>query len=174
MPQKKNPDPVEIVRGKTGGVLGELVNVMSTLKGLPLGYNRDLQETKPPVIKVAKELSAALQVMSIAIDNMTVCADKMLDAASDPGMMSTDLVEFLVENGCPFRQAHEAVSSLVASASTKSVPLSQLTLSDFQQFAPQFTEKVFELFDPRGSVAAKRSDGSTAPEGVKAALKSIK
>lgn len=170
MPQKKNPDPIELVRGKAGGMLGELVNVMTTLKGLPLGYNRDLQETKPPAIKASQDLSGALKVMSIAIDNMSVCPDYMLAAASDPGMMSTDLVEFLVENGCAFRQAHEAVSSLVAFAHKNGVLLSKLSLADFQSFAPQFTESVFSLFDPKGSVKAKRSVGSTAPDGVKSAL----
>jgi argininosuccinate lyase len=173
MPQKKNPDPVELVRGKTGSMLGELINVMTTLKGLPLGYNRDLQETKPPAIKVGKDLCSALQVMAIALAHMTVCQDKMLAAAGDPGMMSTDLVEFLVEKGCPFRFAHESVSSLVAFAQKKNVLLSELSLADFQSFAPQFTEKVFDLFDPRGSVKAKRSSGSTAPASVKLALEQV-
>ncbi|MDR3612145.1 MAG: argininosuccinate lyase [Candidatus Obscuribacterales bacterium] len=174
MPQKKNPDPVELVRGKAGGMLGELINVMTTLKGLPLGYNRDLQETKPPAIKVGKDLCLALKVMAVVVDNMSVCPDQMLEAASDPGMMSTDLVEFLVEKGCPFRQAHEAVSSLVAYAQKKNLLLSQLSLADFQSFAPQFTETVFVLFDPLGSVKAKRSGGSTAPASVKSALEKVK
>jgi argininosuccinate lyase len=154
--------------------MGELINVMTTLKGLPLGYNRDLQETKPPAIKVGKDLRLALKVMAVVVDNMSVCPDKMLDAACDPGMMSTDLVEFLVEKGCPFREAHEAVSGLVVFAQKKNVQLSQLSLADFQSFAPQFTQTVFELFDPLGSVKAKRSSGSTAPGSVKSALEKVK
>jgi argininosuccinate lyase len=170
MPQKKNPDPVELVRGKTGSVFGELINVLTTLKGLPLGYNRDLQETKPPAIRVAKELCGALKVMAIAVNNMTVCSETTLSAASDPGMMSTDLVEYLVEKGVPFRQAHEKVSQLVALAKETNVLLSKLPLEEFQKLAPEFTEDVYALFDPTGSVSAKKSLGSTGPELVKAAL----
>jgi argininosuccinate lyase len=170
MPQKKNPDPVELVRGKTGTVFGELINVLTTLKGLPLGYNRDLQETKPPAIRVAKELCGALQVMAVAVNNMTVCAETTLNAASDPEMMSTDLVEYLVQKGVPFRQAHEKVSQLVALAKETDVLLSKLPLEEFQKLAPEFLEDVFALFDPTGSVAAKSSQGSTGPELVKTAL----
>ena len=170
MPQKKNPDPVELVRGKTGTMLGELVNVLTTLKGLPLGYNRDLQETKPPAIRVTRELCGALKVMAIAVDNMSVCAETTLKAASDPGMMSTDLVEYLVQKGVPFRQAHEKVSQLVAFAKDSNLLLSKLSLQDFQKLEPAFAEDVFELFDPTGSVSAKCSQGSTGPKLVTAAL----
>jgi argininosuccinate lyase len=170
MPQKKNPDPVELVRGKTGSVFGELINVLTTLKGLPLGYNRDLQETKPPAIRVARELCGALKVMAIAINNMTVCVETTLDAASDPGMMSTDLVEYLVQKGVPFRQAHEKISQLVALAKETNVLLSKLPLDEFQKLAPEFSEDVYALFDPTGSVSAKKSLGSTGPDLVKAAL----
>ena len=170
MPQKKNPDPVELVRGKTGSVFGELINVLTTLKGLPLGYNRDLQETKPPAIRVAKELCGALKVMAIALDNMTVNPETTLQAASDPGMMTTDLVEYLVCKEVPFRQAHEKVSQLVAFAREANKPLSELSLQEFQSFAPEFTDEVFALFDPVGSVAAKCSHGSTSPRQVAIAL----
>ena len=167
MPQKKNPDPVEIVRGKAGGMLGELVNVLATLKGLPLGYNRDLQETKPPAIKVAKELSGSISVMIVAIENMTVNAEATLKAASDPDMITTDLVEYLVNKGVPFRQAHEEVSALVAHARELQVPLSQFTLTKLQHFSDKFEEDTLNLFDPLASVQAKSSKGSTGVALVK-------
>ena len=99
MPQKKNPDPIELVRGKTGAVFGELINILTTLKGLPLGYNRDLQETKPPAIKVSKDLCAALGTIAVVLANLTVNEAAMLEAASDPDMITTDLVEYLVLKG---------------------------------------------------------------------------
>ena len=99
MPQKKNPDPVELVRGKAGSLFGELINLLTTLKALPLGYNRDLQETKPPAIHAAKVLSGSLAVMAVAIDNLTVNKTRTLQAACDPDMITTDLVEYLVNQG---------------------------------------------------------------------------
>jgi argininosuccinate lyase len=170
MPQKKNPDPVELVRGKTGAMIGELVNILTTLKGLPLGYNRDLQETKPPAIRAAKELFGALKVLAIAVDNMTVVKENTLAAASDVGMMTTDLVEFLVRKDVPFRQAHEQISQLVQVARALSKPLSELTLEQFKEVAPACTEEIFALFDATGSVEAKSSKGSTNPRNVAVAL----
>lgn len=161
MPQKKNPDPVEIVRGKAGGVLGELVNVLVTLKGLPLGYNRDLQETKPPAIKVGKELGACLAVMTVAIGQMTVNKEVTKAAAGDPDMITTDLVEYLVNKGVPFRKAHEDVSALVAHARERCKPLSHLSLGDFQEHNERFGADALDLFDPVASVVAKTSHGST-------------
>lgn len=167
MPQKKNPDPVEIVRGKAGVMLGELVSVLATLKGLPLGYNRDLQESKPPAIKVAKELSNCLAVMTVALQNLTVNGENTMKAAADPEMITTDLVEYLVNRGTPFRQAHEEVSSLVAWAREKQLTLSQLPLSDFQKFSGKFGVDTHSLFDPIASVQAKISHGSTGTGKVK-------
>jgi argininosuccinate lyase len=170
MPQKKNPDPVELVRGKAGAIFGELVNILTTLKGLPLGYNRDLQETKPPAIRVAKELCGALEVMSVAINNLTVNKENTLKAASDPGMMTTDLVEYLVQQGVPFRQAHEKISQLVTFARDAQMPLNKLTLPQLQKQCPEFDAGVFALFDPAKSVQAKQSPGSTGVDLVKQAL----
>ncbi len=168
MPQKKNPDPVEIVRGKTGGMIGALVSILSTLKGLPLGYNRDLQETKEPVIKVSLELSGSLNVMAIAIASMTVNADVTLKAASDSDMITTDLVEYLVNKSVPFRRAHEEVSALVVFAREKAVSLSALTLDQLQSFSKEYELDALALFDPVVSVTAKTSHGSTGAAKVKA------
>jgi argininosuccinate lyase len=173
MPQKKNPDPVEIVRGKAGGMMGELINVLSTLKGLPLGYNRDLQETKPPAIKVSKELSGCLNVMAVAVNSMTVNTATTLKAASDPDMITTDLVEYLVNKSVPFRKAHEEVSALVAFAREKNVALSTLTLVEMQSFSTEYDSDALALFDPVVSVNAKTSHGSTGTAKVKAVAESL-
>jgi argininosuccinate lyase len=172
MPQKKNPDPVELIRGKTGSLFGELVNVLATLKALPLGYNRDLQETKPPAIHAAQVLSGCLEVMAVVIDNLTVNKSRTLQAACDPDMITTDLVEYLVNKGVPFRQAHEHVSALVAHSRSKGSALTELSLTEFQNFNHEFSAEVFELFDPVCSVNAKSSHGSTSAKLVSAIVKS--
>jgi argininosuccinate lyase len=174
MPQKKNPDPVELVRGKSGSLFGELINLLTTLKALPLGYNRDLQETKPPAVHAAKVLSGCLSVMALAIDNLSVNKTRTLQAASDPDMITTDLVEYLVNKGVPFRQAHENVSSLVAHSRSKAVALTEMSLAEFQDFDKHFAIEVFALFDPTCSVNAKSSHGSTSTKLVSAIVESRK
>ncbi|HEY9777749.1 MAG TPA: argininosuccinate lyase [Planktothrix sp.] len=161
MPQKKNPDPVEIVRGKTGAFAGELVNLLTTLKGLPLGYNRDLQETKAPVIRAFKTLSLCLSALSVAIDSIQVQPNAMKAAASDPDLMATDLVEYLVLKDVAFRTAHEAVAKAVQLARATGEGLSSLTLSQLQSCSPAFGTDVYALFDPLKSAAAKTSPGGT-------------
>ncbi len=170
MPQKKNPDPVELIRGKCGSMVGELVNVLVTLKGLPLGYNRDLQETKPPLIKTAKEIGNCLRVMTVVLQCLSVNKEVTLKAAGDAEMISTDLVEYLVNKGIPFRKAHEDVSALVAHARESGQTLNELSLSACQSFNQAFEDDLFQLFDPKGSLQAKTSPGSTGTAKVKEAL----
>ncbi len=174
MPNKKNPDPVELVRGKAGSVAGDLVNILMTLKALPLGYNRDLQETKPPVIHAAATVADALEVMGVAIEAMAVQKEVMLEAASDPYLAATDLAEYLVKKAVPFRQAHEAVSELVSHSREIGVPLQSLPLSEYKNFAAQFEADVFDLFDPKMSIASKVSPGSTGTASVKKALQNVR
>ncbi len=166
MPHKKNPDPLEIARAKSGAVIGDLVNLLVTLKALPLGYNRDLQETKPPVINSAAIVADALKVMSCVVEAITVNAEKTMQAASDPALMTTDLLEYLVLKGVPFRQAHEQISELVADAREKNVLLPDIELTEYKTYSPQFEGDVFELFNPLLSVGAKKSRGSTGIEQV--------
>lgn len=173
MPHKKNPDPLEIARAKSGAVIGDLVNLLVTLKALPLGYNRDLQETKPPVINSATIVSEALKVMCCCVDAVTVNAEKTLAAASDPAMMTTDLVEYLVLKGVPFRQAHENVSELVADAREKNVCLTKLELAEYQKYSAAFDADVFKLFDPKLSVEIKKSHGSTGTGPVTQAVEKL-
>jgi len=157
---------VELVRSKAGSICGDLVNILMTLKGLPLGYNRDLQDTKPPVINVAKEISAALKVMTVAIENLTVNKNNVLASASDPQMIATDLVEYLVSKGVPFRQAHECVAELASSQT----PLSNVPLSQLQKIAKEFDYDVFDLFEPSASAHSKTSHGGTGSKQVISAL----
>jgi len=170
MPHKKNPDPLEIARAKSGAVIGDLVNLLVTLKALPLGYNRDLQETKPPVINSATIVLDALKVMTCVVDAVTVNAEKTLAAASDPALMTTDLVEYLVNKGVPFRKAHETIAEIVADAADKGVKLPKMELKEYQKYAPEFEKDLFELFNPKLSVSAKISHGSTGVEKVKKAI----
>jgi len=160
MPQKKNPDPLELIRGKTGATCGALVNILMTLKGLPLGYNRDLQETKPPVIDVARNLKDAIEVLAAVLANMSVISETMLKAASDPDMMSTDLVEYLVRKGVPFRQAHDILSQALKSCRERKIPISTLSVAQWQTFAPEFDQEVLGLFDPIRSMKSKTSHGA--------------
>jgi argininosuccinate lyase len=174
MPNKKNPDPVELVRGKTGAVVGDLVNLLVTLKALPLGYNRDLQETKPPIVNAAKIISESLTVMGVVIEATAVQKEVTLAAASDPYLAATDLAEYLVRKGVPFRQAHEAVSEFVTFAREQNKPLHTLPLAELKNFAAEFDNDVFALFDPETSVSAKVSPGSTGTASVKGALASAR
>lgn len=174
MPQKKNPDPMELVRGKTGAIVGELVNVLITLKGLPVGYNRDLQETKPGAIRVAGELSACLKVMTLAIKGMQVVGEKTHQAASDPELFATDLVEYLVVKGVAFRAAHDAVASVVQYARDNNNDLKSLPIADYKKHAAEFDESVYAVFNSINSANSKTSKGGTGTERVRAALKSAR
>ncbi|QQR57793.1 MAG: argininosuccinate lyase [Candidatus Melainabacteria bacterium] len=173
MPQKKNPDPIELIRGKTGSIFGELINILTTLKGLPLGYNRDLQETKPPLIKVAKVISSCLTVMTIAIDQMQINETKMLTAASDPEMMATDLVEYLVLKGLPFRESHEVVASVVSIARDLKISLLEMELTKYKSVSMLFDSDLYEVFDAVKSVEMKNSHGSTGTSKVMSALEEM-
>ncbi len=171
MPQKKNPDPVELVRAKVGSISGDLVNLIVTLKGLPIGYNRDLQETKPPVINSATTLEQCLRALTVVVKEMSVNQDKTNAAASDPELMATDLVEYLVNKSVPFRSAHEIVASIVACAREESILLTSLPLETYREFCDQFDQDLFDIFDPNQSANAKTSPGGAACKNAQAALK---
>lgn len=173
MPHKKNPDPLEITRAKSGAVIGDLVNLLITLKALPLGYNRDLQETKPPVINSATIINDALEVMKCVVDSITINVEKTLQAASDPALMTTDLVEYLVLKGVPFRQAHEKISELVQNSRDKGLSLLDIELSEYQNYSEKFEKDVFALFDPTLSVTSKKSHGSTGKALVTQAVQAL-
>lgn len=170
MPQKKNPDPFELARGKSGTLLGKLTGLLTTLKGLPSTYDKDLQEDKVPVFEAFDTLMALLPVMAGALKTLKVQTEKMI-AAIDPAMMATDLADYLVERSIPFREAHARAGQVMKLALKKGKSIQELTLAEYQSIHPIFKEDVYAVFDPKESAARRKSLGGTAPEAVKIQIK---
>ncbi|MGD0878411.1 MAG: argininosuccinate lyase [Anaerolineales bacterium] len=173
MPQKKNPDVFELARGKAGSLLGFLTGWMTTLKGLPSAYDKDLQEDKLPVFTAYDTLMAILPVLAGALQTLTLHPDRMR-AAIDPGMMATDLADYLVRKGLPFRQAHALAGQAVQLAGKMGKPLDKLSLAEFQSLSVLIEPDVEEVFNPQQSVARRNASGGTAPEAVNIQLKNAK
>ncbi len=169
MPQKRNPDALELTRGKSGRLTGSLVSLLTTLKGLPSGYNKDLQEDKEPLFDAANTLLTLLPVVSGVIQSLTPNPDAM-EAALDASMLATDLADYLVERGMPFREAHSVVGTLVQRAEAHHRALDQLTVSEISAASPLFGEDAQEVFDFKRSVARRRVFGGTAPQAVQEQL----
>ena len=170
MPQKKNPDVPELVRGKSGRAIGNLVTLLTVLKGLPLTYNRDLQEDKQPVFDSAATLRDSLEVMAGAVATLRVDVARMREAASDPLLLATDLAEALVRAGVPFREAHEAVGRIVQHCVSKQLDLRGLSRADLCAFHPAFPAAARELVDLEGALEGRALPGGTARSRVEAAL----
>ena len=170
MPQKKNPDVPELVRGKTGRAIGNLVALLTVLKGLPLTYNRDLQEDKEPVFDTARTLRDCLEVTAGAIATLRVHVDAMRRAAEDPLLLATDLAEVLVREGVPFREAHEVVGKLVRHCVSKRLDPRTLSAEDLRAFHPAFPAPAAELVGLERSVEARDMVGGPARRRVLAAL----
>ena len=170
MPQKRNPDFAEIARGKTGRVYGHLMGILTVLKGLPLTYNRDLQEDKEGVFDTIDTLLATLDVFAKMISTMGVNADRLSSAAAEGHILATDLADYLViEKGVPFREAHGIVAELSRYAVSRNVGLSQLTLEEYRKFSSKFDEGVLNV-TAESSVTARDVEGGTAPAQVRKAL----
>lgn len=165
MPQKKNPDLFELARGKAGTLVGLLTGLLATLKGLPSSYDKDLQEDKQPVFQAYDTLLSVLPVLAGALENMTILKDNMR-AAIDGSLYATDLADYLVKKGVPFREAHSLVGSAVRLAAGKNTALDGLSLADYRKIGP-FEEDVYELFDPLSSVNKHNALGGTSQESVK-------
>jgi len=171
MPQKKNPDIPELIRGKSGRVIGNLVSLLTLVKGLPLTYNRDLQEDKEPVFDSVKTLSACLALAAEMLANLEFRSERLAGAAAGGGFMTaTDLADYLVVKGMPFRQAHSVVGKVVAHCLAQGKALTDLKLDELQHFARIIDDDVFACLPVEGSVASRRSIGGTAPERVTEAL----
>ncbi len=166
MPQKKNPDVAELSRGKTGRVYGALMSLLTTCKGLPLTYNRDLQEDKEPLFDAIDTVKKILRVYPPMISTMQVKADHMHTAAGDPALMATDIAEMLVKLGVPFRTAHHQVGALVKYSVTARKPLDKLTLEEMRKSIPAATEEFLRLFKPEASVAKREIPGATGYNAV--------
>ncbi len=169
MPQKKNPDPLELVRGKSGRVLGHLTGLLATIKGLPTGYNKDLQEDKEPVFDSEDTLSVSLVASRAVIARLTLGRERAHLAASGL-LLATDVADYLVARGVPFRQAHEIVGGIVRDLLRTGRSFTDLTADDWQRFSPHLTGDVRAAITPEASVAARRTPQSTAPDAVRAAL----
>jgi argininosuccinate lyase len=166
MPQKKNPDSFELLRGKSGRLIGDLVGLLTVLKGLPSAYDKDLQEDKEPLFDAADTLELALPVAAGAIATARFNAERMR-AALDDSMLATDVADYLVERGVAFREAHKAVGALVRAAETRGVTLSALPFGAFREISAAFDEDVLDWFDFARSAAARRVAGATAPAAVR-------
>jgi len=173
MPQKKNPDVFELARGKAGVLLGHLTGLLATLKGLPSTYDKDLQEDKLPVFEAFDTLMVLLPVLSGALQTLTLHPERM-NAAIDAAMLATDLADYLVGKGLPFRQAHKLTGQAVQLAGQGGKALNELSLAEFQSIDTHFDQDVFSIFDPRGSVNRRNSVGGTAPEAVRKQLQAAK
>jgi argininosuccinate lyase len=170
MPQKKNPDMAELTRGKTGRLFGNLVTLLTTLKGLPLSYQRDLQEDKGPLFDSVTMVKSALQTFVEMLPEITIHTGRMESAADDPNLLATDLAEYLVKKGMPFREAHEAVGKLVARALAAKRTLNNISLLEMQEVSSLFQDDVLKIFDVRGSLAKRTAVGAPSPENVAAQI----
>ncbi len=170
MPQKKNPDVAELTRGKSGRVIGALVSVLTTLKGLPMTYNRDMQEDKEPVFDSLDTIRAALAVFAAMLHGIKANPAACAAAVADPMLLATDLADYLVNHGVPFRQAHEVIGKAVALCGLKECELPQLTLADYEGLSPAFSADVFEILTVEKSMAARQAVGAPSPQNVAAQL----
>jgi argininosuccinate lyase len=166
MPQKKNPDMAELTRGKTGRLYGNLMALLTTLKGLPSSYQRDLQEDKGPLFDSVTTVRDALNVFAAMLPELTINTGRMESAADDPNLLATDLAEYLVKKGMPFREAHEAVGKLVARAAAAKVALNNVSLLEMREVSKLFDDDVLKVFDVRGSLAKRTAIGAPSPENV--------
>ena len=174
MPQKKNPDVAELIRGKTGRVNGDLVALLTLMKAQPLAYNKDNQEDKEPLFDAVDTLSASLHVFTEMLGGIKVNADAMRKAAQEGHATATDFADYLVRKGVPFRKAHEVVAQVVRFAEGRGCDLADLKLPELRQFSPLVEEDVFATLTLDGALKARSHIGGTAPARVKAAIAKAK
>ncbi|MFC5345048.1 argininosuccinate lyase [Brevundimonas staleyi] len=171
MPQKRNPDAAELVRAKTGRIMGSFVALSTVMKGLPLAYSKDMQEDKPPVFEAMDALDLALTAMTAMVSAFRPNTERMAEAASWGFSTATDLADWLVrEADLPFRQAHHVTGAAVKRAEQLGVGLAQLPLAELQSLHPGVTEAVYKVLTPEASCASRQSFGGTAPEQVRARI----
>ncbi|TGA97831.1 argininosuccinate lyase [Sporolactobacillus shoreae] len=166
MPQKKNPDVSELLRGKTGRVFGHLVGLLTVLKGLPLAYNKDMQEDKEGIFDTVKTITGALQLLAPILETMTVKKDRMRHAVEKDYSNATDIADYLAKKGLPFREAHAITGKMVLYAIEHKRYLLDLELSEYKQFSPLFEEDIFEALLPENVMRARESEGGTAPHQI--------
>ena len=170
MPQKRNPDVAELARGKSGRVIGHLMGLITLMKGQPLAYNKDNQEDKEPLFDTADTLRDTLTIYADMITGIRVKPEAMRAALAKGYATATDLADYLVRKGLPFRDAHEAVARAVRAAETRGVDLADLALVELQAFSALIGKDVFDVLTVEGSLAARDHIGGTAPAQVRAAI----
>ena len=173
MPQKKNPDVFELTRGKAGALIGMLTGLLATLKGLPSTYDKDLQEDKAPVFAATDTLLAILPVIAGATRTIVAKPERMR-AAIDSTMMATDLADYLVSKGIPFREAHAIAGKAARAAGEKKIELDEMPLAAYQALSPAFEVDVYQVFDPLKSVEKRNAIGGTSPQSVKMQIANCK
>lgn len=170
MPQKKNPDALELIRGKAGRVFGGLMALLAVMKGLPLAYNKDMQEDKEAVFDVADTVRACLNAVRLVLDNLTLNADRTREAASHGYLNATELADYLVKKGIPFRAAHEAVGKIVLYGIENRRELGELSLDEMRTFAAEIEPDVFDALALDQTLGSKSTIGGTSPESVSKAI----
>ncbi|MBN2372882.1 argininosuccinate lyase [bacterium] len=172
MPQKKNPDPLELVRGKTGRVYGCLIGLLVTMKALPLSYNRDMQEDKGPLFDAIDTVKGSLSVITLCIENLKVKEDRMLQGVMHGFLEATDLAEYLVQKGVPFRDAHNIIGRLVLDATKRGwTNLSSFSLDELKGFCSHFGNDVMPYLRPEKAAYRKNIQGGTSPSRIEEAIK---
>ncbi len=172
MPQKKNPDPLELVRGKTGRVIGRLAGWLATMKGLPIGYSKDLQEDKEALFEAEDTVVASLTAAAAVVDGLSINA-AVAETAASGLLLATDVADYLVAKGVPFRDAHEIVGALVRRLVSERRAFTDLTIEEWQEHSPLFQPDVRQAITPAASIGRKRTPQSTHPDAVAAALKEL-
>jgi argininosuccinate lyase len=166
MPQKKNPDMAELVRGRTGRVYGDLISLLTMMKGLPLAYNRDMQEDKAPMFDAIDTTRDCLTIMAHLIEHTTYNRERMESQARADLSTATELADYLVRKGIPFRDAHAVAGRVVGYCVDGGLLFEDLSAGKLREFSPAFGDDIFDYLIPRRSVEQKRSAGSTAPREV--------
>lgn len=174
MPQKKNPDVAELMRGKTGRVYGALVTLLTVMKGLPMTYNRDLQEDKEPFLDADRTVSSSLALMAGMLKELTFREDRMAKALRSGFLNATELADYLVGKGIAFREAHHLTGHAVALAESRGVNLEDLSLEELRDICPEIGEDVYAVLEPAAAVRRRQAPGGTGPDPVERQLAALK
>jgi argininosuccinate lyase len=174
MPQKKNPDSLELIRGKSGRVVGCLVSLLITMKGLPMTYNRDMQEDKMPLFEAADQTASSLEMARAVVESVKLNPARPEAAAAESWVVATDLAEALARRGTPFHRAHQIVGRFVLESVQRGKKPCDWSAAEIQSFAPEFTPDLAGLLDPKRGLESRFVPGGTAPSAVREALKNAR
>jgi argininosuccinate lyase len=174
MPQKKNPDSLELVRAKTGRALGHFVSLMTVLKGLPMTYNKDLQEDKECIFDSIKTTESCLEMIQRVISNLHINTERMKESAGQGFLNATELADYLVSKGVPFRTAHSIIGKIVVRAIERGLTLEELPLREYQSFSPHFEKDLFTWLKLEKTISRRKETGGTSPAAVRKAIQSLR